>query len=417
MENLLRRIFGTIGRVIVALLNVGIKIKYVLAVLVLFVGATAGITYSKMISNVGGKTDYNEAKRYIEIKRIVEEKYIDDVDSDKMTDSSSSAIVAGLGDRWSYYMSEDEYQAYQLYSSNEYDDIGMSMIKSDKGGFEIVSVNPGTPAGYSGVTVGMVITSIDGTDVTESDIDDVRMLIRSKMNTTFELGVGKDIYTVDCTGTYVSPVVSRLEKTGGGYIQIKSFEAGSGNDAVTAIEDLVYNQKAVALVIDLRSNAGGLSSEAAIVLDYLLPSGVLFSLVDKEGNKVDTKSDIMSLEIPMVILINTGTYAEAEVFAAVMKEEYPADKIRLMGEPTQGMTRIQETFELGDGSAVRLSTKSYLTASGQDIALAGGVIPDSIVYNEDPDSVGTTEGTLGESDGTASTSSDTQLMEALKYLS
>ena len=417
MGNLFRRIFGAIGRALASLFNQGIKLKYVLALLILFTGATAAFTYSKMLSNAGGKDDYNEAKRYIEIKRIVEEKFIDDVNPDTMTDSASAAIVSGLGDKWSYYMSQDEYQAYQLYNANEYSNIGMSMVKSEKGGFEIISVNPGTPAAYAGLTAGMVVTAIDGHDVTNADIDDVRMFIRSKMNTSFKINVGKDVYTVNCSGTYVTPIVYRLEKTRGGYIQIKNFEAGSGNDAVAAIEDLVYNQKAEALVIDLRNNAGGLANEAAIVLDYLLPSGVMFSQIDKSGKKIDTVSDILSLELPMVILVNGNTYAEAELFAAVMRELYPRDMLKIMGEPTTGMTRTQETFELSDGSAVRLSTKSYLTASGQDIALAGGVIPDTIVYNENPDSVGTTEGTMGESDGTASTSEDTQLMEALKYLS
>jgi C-terminal processing protease CtpA/Prc len=81
------------------------------------------------------------------------------------------------------------------------------------------------------------------------------------------------------------------------------------------------------------------------------------------------------------------------------------------------MTRSQETFELEDGSAIRLSTKSYLTANGVDLSLSGGVIPTTIIHNSDPNTVGTTSGTLGDSDGTASMSGDEQLMAALKYLS
>ena len=122
----------------------------------------------------------------------------------------------------------------------------------------------------------------------------------------------------------------------------------------------------------------------------------------------------MSLSIPMVILVNTETYGEAELFAAVMQE---AKWATVMGEATSGRTRTQETYELSDGAAVRLSTKSYVTANGVDISKAGGVIPETIVYNEDESTVGTTEGTLGDSNGTASSSDDTQLMAALKFLS
>ena len=126
------------------------------------------------------------------------------------------------------------------------------------------------------------------------------------------------------------------------------------------------------------------------------------------------RSDAMSLQLPMVVLIDSNSYAEAELFAAVLQEKGWAI---VMGESTSGMTRTQETFVLEDGSAVRLSTKSYVTAAGKDLALAGGVIPDTIIHNADPKTVGTTEGTLGDSDGTASASDDEQLMAALKYLS
>ena len=116
----------------------------------------------------------------------------------------------------------------------------------------------------------------------------------------------------------------------------------------------------------------------------------------------------------MVILINEESFAEAELFAQIIKDYHWGT---LMGEATSGMTRIQETFELEDGSAVRLSTKTYLTVAGTDICSAGGVIPDMIVHNSDASTVGTTGGTTGESTGGASESSDEQLMAALKYLS
>ena len=79
-------------------------------------------------------------------------------------------------------------------------------------------------------------------------------------------------------------------------------------------------------------------------------------------------------------------------------------------------TRDQETIELSDGSAIRLSTKNYLTPNRVDISLKG-VIPDMIIYNSDPNTAGTTLGTTGGEQGTASTSNDEQLMAALTFLS
>lgn len=410
----IRRFFAILGNIIAQIFNLGIRLKYVVAAILIITGGAVAFTYSTMLNKAGGKADYEEAKRYITLKNICEEKFIDPVDRSSMADSSSAAIVSGLGDRWSYYMTPDEYQSYQLYSANEYADVGMTMIRYPEGGFQINTVTPGTPAFEAGLTSGMVITAIDGTSILNCDIDDVRSLIRSKMNVPFEVEAdGKNIYTIDCTVNYTSAVSYRLEKTEAGYIQIKNFEAGCGDDTIRAIEDLLAN-KAVALCIDVRNNSGGVIGEVTKILDYLLPNGELFSITDKQGHKDSVRSDAMSLQLPMVVLVNSGTYAEAELFAAILQEYGWAV---LMGEATPGMTRMQETFEMDDGGAIRLSTKAYLTPKGTDLSVQGGVIPDMIIHNDDPSTVGTTAGTTEGAEGTASTSDDTQLMQALKYLS
>ena len=407
-----RIIFGIVDG-IASLFNVGIRLKYVFLLLVLLAGGTAAFTYNKMLNNVGGKDGYDEAMAYVEIKNIVNDNYIDEVDRSAMKDSAGAAIVSGLGDKWSYYMTPDEYKSYQLYSANDYSDIGLTMTKTDDGYFQIISVTPGTPAGNSGVASGMIITAIDNIDIKGLDIDDLRVMFRSRLNKDYTITCGKDVYPVSCIASHSSSVNYRLEKTEAGYIQISDFEAGTGEEGVSAIENLL-NQGAVALCIDIRNNPGGLADEAADILDYLLPNGVMFYQVNKEGSKSARNSEAMSLSIPMVVLVNSETYGEAELFAAVLQEKGWAT---IIGEPTSGRTRTQQTFELTDGAAIRLSTRSYVTANGIDIAKAGGVIPDTIVYNEDESTVGTTEGTLGDSNGTASSSDDTQLMAALKFLS
>jgi carboxyl-terminal processing protease len=353
--------------------------------------------------------------RYIEVKDVIDERYIDPVNRDGMADSAAAAMVAGLGDPWSYFLTQDEYRAYQLSTANDYADIGMSIVKDDAtGGFQVISVYPDSPAARAGVTNGMIIVAVDGESLYGYTTDAVRTLIRSKLNTTFILDFSNGSrIEVDCTTVNADSVTFRLEKTGAAYIQIHNFEAGSGQAAVDAIEYLL-SQGAVSLVIDLRNNPGGLSSEAAILLDYLLPAGRLFSVVDKKGTVTVTESDSFNLQMPTCVLINSGTFREAELFAAVLKEWGWAT---LMGEPTTGNTRTQETIALSDGSAIRLSTKSYLTPSGVDLCAAGGVVPDFIVFNSDESATGTTQGTTGGEDGTASISNDEQLMAALRLLS
>ena len=409
-----RRLLYAILRFFRAVFNIPVRFKYVLIALLLVFGGTYLHTQRTMFNNVGGKSDYNEAMRYIEIKNVVDEEFIDEVDRSTMGDNAAAAMIAGLGDKWSYYMSPNEYKAFQLSSTGEYAGIGVAILKEENGGFEVISVNMDSPAALAGLTAGMVITSIDGIDLRDKTLDQARTLIRSRLNTKFTLGLERgDPIEVDCSSVYQSSVHYRLEKTMAGYVQILNFEAGTAQDAIDAIEELL-NQGASALVIDLRGNPGGLATEVADFLNYLLPSGTLFIRRDKEGHEDVSTSDGMCIQLPMAVLINGDTYAEAEVCAAVIKEYQWAT---ILGEPTTGKTRTQETIALSDGSAIRLSTGTYLTGSRLDISAAGGVTPEYIIHNSDPNSAGNTAGTTGESTGTGATSTDEQLMNALKMLS
>ena len=387
-----RRILNGILRFIAAVLNIPIRLKFVILALLLVAGGVYWQTHRSMLEAVGGQSDYDEAMRYIEIKDVVDEHFIDPVDRATLGDNAAAAIIAGLGDKWSYYMSPNEYKAYQLSSTNEYSGIGMAILKTEDGGFEVISVNMDSPAALAGLTAGDVIVSVDGIDLRDKTLDEARKLIRSRLNTKFILGLskGRREIEVDCSRVY-----------------------GTAQDAIDAIEALL-NSGATALCIDLRGNPGGLDTEVAAFLDYILPNGRLFIQANKNGKQIVTESDGMCIQMPMCVLINAETYGEAEVCAAALQEFQWGT---LIGEPTTGKTRTQETIALSDGSAIRLSTGTYLTGSGVDISTRGGVSPEYIMHNSDPSATGTTAGTTGESSGTGVTSNDEQLMYALKLLS
>ena len=392
-----------------------ISLRFVAVLLIVAIVGVWFLTSSGSGGNISKKNfddeaEYKEAKRYVEIKDVLEKYYIYDVDRNRLSEAAASAMVSSLGDNWSYFMTEDDYETSQVSQSQEMNRAGFATIRQGKDGFEIVQINPGSPAELAGLRVGMRIVSIDTDNVRGMDVDEFRTLILARANKQFYVGIDgeKDMYTVNCELT-TNPIRTSVELTTTGVITVNSFEAGTGEAIVNAFNNLLrQNHNMNKFIIDLRNNPGGLPEELAIALDYLMPAGEMFVLRDKSGNEQVFESDNEHLEANLCVLVNEQSFGEAEIFAAVLKE---AGIATIIGEQTPGRTRIQQTIELTDGGAIRLSTKSYLTPNRVDISI-GGVIPDMIVRNTVSELDNITEG-----NGMAQYAGDPQLARALDHLS
>lgn len=349
---------------------------------VALVAAAIIATYLITIGGFESKEAFNNAKKYLEIESAIENNYIGDVSSDDIREGAASAMVRTLGDKWSYYMTPSEYEAYKLSDANEYAGIGIT-IQMDAGKFKITSVQEGTPAAEAGIEPGQYLVSVDGQDVKDMNLSEVSTLVRSKLNTDFKIGLedkkgNESSVTLACTTIYKTAVSSKLINDNIGYIRIANFEAGSSDDTISAIESLL-SIGATRFIFDLRDNPGGLLSELMNLLDYILPEGDIFVSIDKAGNETVTKSDNVCLKYNMCVIVNENTYSAAEFFAAAIQEY---DWGSVVGMQTTGKARSQITVELSDGSAIHISTHKYLTPNRVDLADAGGVIPDYTISNE-----------------------------------
>lgn len=367
--------------------NKKFKLTHLIIVCLVVAALTAGATYALTIGGIGSKHYFDDAKAYVEIEKIINENYIGSVDDDTLFNAAASAMVRSIDDKWSYYMSPEEYAAYKLTSSNEYAGIGISVKQNDSGDFEIFSVDSGTPAEAAGLTAGQLIVSVDGQPVADMTLSEMQELIRSKLNKDFPMVVsdkkGNEVsVTVACEIIYKDPVSSRMLDGNIGYIKIANFEAGSSEGTINAIERLVA-EGATSFIFDVRNNPGGLLSELVSLLDYLLPDGDLFISVDKQGNETVKTSDKICLSSKMAVLVNANTYSAAEFFAAALQEY---DWATIVGENTTGKARSQITLELSNGGAVHISTHKYLTPDRVDLSEVGGIKPDieAVNTNEDP---------------------------------
>ena len=338
---------------------------------------TALVTSLIFVGKFGGSRNYKLALKFAQVKQVVDKNYIGDADDTAISDAASSAIISAIGDKWSYYMTAEEYKAYQMYSNNEYAGIGVTIQLDDKTkGFRITAVTSDSPAANAGLKQGDIILSIDGEDVTGKTLSEVQTIIRAKLNKTLKLTVqdtaGKSrTVTLDCTVIYTDPVTYKLMDNGVGYVRIRNFETGGGTRAVQAVDKLL-DLGAKSLVFDLRDNPGGLLSELITILDHLLPQGDLFVSVDGSGKETDS----VCVKVPMAVIVNGNTYSAAEFFAAALREY---DWATIVGQNTTGKGRSQTTIALPDGSAVHISSRKYLTPNRVDLSEQGGLVPDVVV--------------------------------------
>lgn len=306
----------------------------------------------------------------------IENKYIGEADSTAMQDAAAEAMIASLGDRWSYYISAEEYAAHVDRQNNSYVGIGVTIQGRQDGlGVDIVSVTAGGPAEEAGILPGDILTHADGTALGTLTTAEVRGIVMGEQNTKVMLTIlrGEESLEIPVTRKVVhSKAADSVMLTENvGYISISNFHAGAGKETIQQVEKLL-EEGAQKIVFDVRNNPGGYVHEMVEALDYLLPEGPLFCSVSYSGKEDVETSDADCLQIPIAVLINGNTYSAAEFFAAALVEY---DWAVTVGEPTTGKGYYQTTIELGDGSAVQLSTGAYTTPKGVNLTEAGGLQP------------------------------------------
>lgn len=347
----------------------------------------AAVVMAVVLLGFGGFRGFGQAAKFASVMRLLRTQYVGDADLDYATDMAISGAIASLDDAWSYYMDAEGYDAYEDYSANVYQGIGVT-IQADEptGGFLIVTTDRDGPADRAGITAGEVILAVDGISVVGGTTEDLRALIQADFGKDAVVtvrsadGTQRDV-TVSCEQIYQNPVRYQMLDGKVGYVSIANFHTGSAQEAIDAV-DALMEEGAEGLVFDLRDDPGGQVSELVAILDHLLPEGDLFIRADKKGREVVEKSDAACVDIPMAAVVNSQSYSAAEFFAAALRDYGCAG---IAGEHTTGKARSQVTYKLWDGSAVHLSKYTYLTPSRTDLYEAGGLAPDAEVYLSDED--------------------------------
>ena len=349
-------------------------------------------------------------KKLTQLENVILERFIGNTNKTALEDGAAAGMVAATGDRWSYYISAEEYESYVNRMENAYVGIGVTITNLEDGtGMEIKKVSPGTGAEEAGLLMGDIIVAVDGKSVKETGLKQAQNMIRGEENTQVQITVlrGEETIEVSVTRRTVQVEVAAGTMLPGeiALVTIYNFDSRCAEETIGQVERMIA-QGAKGIIFDVRNNPGGYRHELVKVLDYLLPEGDLFRSVDYQGvESVDT-SDENCVKMPMVVLMNEESYSAAEFFAAALQEY---DWAVTVGNPTVGKGYFQSLVKLSDGSAVSLSMGKYFTPNGISLAEVGGLTPDILVELTDEQKAAVLAGTLDPNE-------DPQIQAALKHL-
>jgi carboxyl-terminal processing protease len=329
-------------------------------------------------------------------------------------------MVDALGDTGhSRFLSPAMVKQESQLTQGEFEGIGVE-VQTKNGAIVVVAPIDGTPAQRAGLRPGDIITKVNGRDITGLPLDQVVGMILGPTGTSVTLtilrpgdGQTRDVTLVRARIAMQNVTWHQLPGTTIAHLRIAAFSQGVSNDLQKALTE-IKAQGMTGIILDLRSDPGGLLDEVINVASEFLKSGDVLLEKDAQGKitPVPVQPESVVTDLPMVVLINGGTASAAEILAGALQD---AHRATLEGETTFGTGTVLSQFRLSDGSALLLATQEWLTPAGR-VIWHHGISPDvtsSLGINATPL---LPEGEAGMTAAQLQASGDTQLLRALDLL-
>jgi len=368
-----------------------------------------------IIGEAGSSTISGEALLEPEVVEKIDEiysymniYYYDEFEKEDVYNSIYSGVLESLEDPYSVYYTPQEYEDMRVSTSGTYYGIGAG-VSQDLTTMEvtITKVYRGTPAEEAGLKNGDKLLAVEDIESTSVEVSELVQHIRGEEGTTVHLKIYRpsteEFLEFDVMRKHVElpSIEGEMLEDGIGYIQITEFQDKTDEQFAEMVKQL-QAQGMKGLIIDVRSNPGGMLSTVVNLLDQVLPEGLLVYVEDKYGNRDEYTSDAACLNLPMVVLMDENSASASEIFAGAMKDyEYAT----LVGKTTYGKGIVQNIIRLSDGDAMKITTAKYFTPKGNDIHKIG-VVPDVEVDYE----------YAGPEDETYDKQYDSQFLKALEII-
>jgi carboxyl-terminal processing protease len=361
------------------------------ALILLLLGAAFGL--GLLLTRTGGlvRGQTRETVRPIpvsgvdEVREELVENYYRPLGPDVLGKPTIPALLDALGDPNTEYLTAAEYTSLKNRTARSYSGVGLT-VEPSRAGLVVTSALHG-PARDAGVRPGDIIVRIEGRPAGKLTFDQSLNLIKGEKGTVVHLLVRhngeRQSYTVVRSDVAVPSLSSRLLTYQGskmGYIRLLAFPDSSAQRVHDATRRLVA-RGAKGIILDMRGNPGGLLTEAVRTTSVFLDKGVVCTVsgLHQDQTVYEVSGGAEFPELPMTVLVDRGSASAAEIVAAALADNKRAV---VVGNRTYGKASVQSIRPLSAGRALKLTTATYLTPSGTD--LAGHGIRPSVKATDDP---------------------------------
>ncbi|WP_054252006.1 S41 family peptidase [Neofamilia massiliensis] len=332
------------------------------------------------------KIESDQVNKLIYLENYINSYYLRDVTKEDLYTGQLKGMVAALNDPYSQYLTEEEFNELMEDTTGTFFGIGV-YISSSNGYVTVVSPIRNTPAEEAGLLPGDIILKVDGVEVSGEDVSKASKLIKGKKGTdvlltivrkdenekpnTFDLKVRRDEIEV-------ITVNSKTLENNILYISISQFNDNTYKEFAQALEEIKADTKGI--ILDLRSNPGGLLDACRNVADTLLPEGLIYYTKDRQGQIIDEGiSDANMVDLPMVTLINGGSASASEILSGALRDH---KRSILIGEKSFGKGVVQTINRFSTRDGIKLTISEYFTPNGISIH-EKGIVPDVEVKLDD----------------------------------
>lgn len=297
--------------------------------------------------------------------------YVDEVNPGELIGTGIDAMLESL-DPYTQYIPESDMENYRIMTTGQYGGIG-AMIRKKGDGVMVSEPYEGYPAMTSGIKAGDRILEVDGRSTQGMDTEEVSKLLKGQAGTKVVVLTGRNelppeehVLTreeIKIPDVPYKAIIDTENKVG--YIKLNSFTQTAGQEVRNAFKEL-KESGAEKLVLDLRGNGGGLLREAINIVNIWVPKGQL--VVETKGKIAEwdktykTLSEPMDLEMPLVVLVDTGSASASEIVTGALQD---LDRAVVMGHRTFGKGLVQQTRDLFYNSKLKVTVAKYYIPSGR----------------------------------------------------